>query len=249
MFDYNASGRKIYVPMESVEAYKYAEGWSEYAADIAAYDFENNVAITSGYLNGYEWVDLGLSVKWASYNVGATAPEEYGDYFAWAEISPKDEYTEHTYLYWTDHNSNGVWDDWENTMLEDIAGNPEYDAAAAIWGGGWRMPTLEEQLELRDNCTWDWILLNDTNCMQVTGPNGSSIYIPAAGHRYESGYYDVNGMGYYWSSTPADGTDFAANYLGIHWSDDGNTGYLTSHFTSDWSARIAGVSIRPVLDK
>ena len=98
-------------------------------------------------LNGHEWVDLGLSVRWATCNVGASVPLEYGDYYAWGEIETKMEYTEENSV------TSGV-------ELDDISGNPQYDVATANWGEGWRMPTEQELDELTDKCRLgDWRLL------------------------------------------------------------------------------------------
>lgn len=232
MFYINASGRKIYVPVESVEAYKSASGWKNYADAIVAYDFENNEVVdtelpTSGYENGYEWVDLGLSVKWASCNVGATSPEEYGDYFAWGETSPKAEYT------------------WDNSLtydvpMSDISGDPQYDAATANWGGSWRMPTYDEQEELLYDCTWTWISLNGVNGMEVTGPNGNRIFLPAAGFCCESWSSDARSTGIYWISTPYEDNDNIA-YSFYFNGESRNWGW-------ECDDRSFGQSVRPVID-
>ncbi|MBR3950407.1 MAG: hypothetical protein IKJ79_00615 [Bacteroidaceae bacterium] len=124
-------------------------------------------------LNGHEYVDLGLSVKWASCNVGATTPEGYGDYFEWGEIIPMEEC---------------AWDDC--ITLGDISGNPQYDAARAIWGGRWRIPTRTECEELLNNCTWTWSVQNGVNGYKITGPNGNSIFLPAAGSTEDGRYYN-----------------------------------------------------------
>ena len=174
---------------------------------------------------GKEWVDLGLSVKWATCNVGANSPEEYGDYFAWGEISPKDSYTSDNCLTY------GV-------SMTDIAGNPQYDAATANWGGAWRMPTMAEQDELRNNCTWEWTKLNGVNGRKVTGPNGNSIFLPAAGYRYGTSSSSVGSFGSYWSSTPYGDDGSSANRLYFESADYG----------WDWYYRYRGQSVRPVLE-
>ena len=212
----------IYVPAESVEAYKSAEGWGEYADTFVAYDFENNVVVDA---SNFEWVDLGLSVKWATCNVGATSPGEYGDYFAWGETSPKAEYT------------------WNNSLtydvpMSDISGDPQYDAATANWGGSWRMPTTTEMDELCYNCTWTWTSLNGVYGMEVTGPNGNSIFLPAAGYRNGSSSYYVGLYGFYWCSTPCEDGDDIAFSCGFH-----SEGRAWS-----WSCRDEGLSVRPVID-
>lgn len=186
----------------------------------------------------HEWVDLGLSVKWATCNVGANAPEEYGDYFAWSEISPKENYIIQTYQYWTDYDGDGSWDSGEFAELGDIAGNPQYDAATANWGGAWRMPTYSEQNELLNNCTWEWTTLNGVNGRRVTGPNGNSIFLPAAGSRLGTSSYNVGSNGDYWSSTPNEDDDYYAF----------NLYFGSGHYVWLWIGRYDGHPVRPVLE-
>ena len=134
---------------------------------------------SDGKHEGHGYVDLGLSVKWATCNVGATSPEDYGDYFAWGETETKSEYTEEnsaTYgLSISQLESQGYIDGAGNL-------NPQYDAAAANWGGDWRMPTVAEMWELINNCTWTWTTQNGVSGYNVEGPNGNSIFLPAAGY-------------------------------------------------------------------
>ena len=156
----------------------------------------NNVTATSttGTLNGHEWVDLGLpsGTKWATCNVGASSPREYGSFFAWGETKPKSSYTDDNYMYFSDPN-----------VLPASA-----DAATANWGAGWRMPTREEMQELKDKCTWTWM----SKGYKVTGPNGNGIFLPAAGYRGGSELYNAGTNGYYWSSSlSSDGTVYAWN--------------------------------------
>lgn len=148
-----------------------------------------------GSLNGHVWVDLGLpsGTRWATCNVGATNPEDYGDYYAWGETSTKSSYTADNYTYSS-----------TPTTLPSSA-----DAATANWGSGWRMPTSAEMQELIYNCTETWTTQNGVNGRLFTGPNGNSIFLPAAGYRYDSEIYDAGYYGYYWSSSL--GTDLA-NY-------------------------------------
>lgn len=150
---------------------------------------------------GIEAVDLGLSVKWATCNVGANSPEEYGDYFAWGETSPKEEYTEATYKY-----CKAIEDAWGEVTYEyedlgDISGT-QYDAASVNWGGSWRMPTISEMQELLNDCTWEKSMLNDVKGYLVTGPNGNSIFLPAADCRSGSSYGGAGTDGRYWGSMP-----------------------------------------------
>ena len=168
-------------------------------------------------------VDLGLSVRWATCNVGATSPEEYGDYFAWGEIASKRSYSQ---------NNSKTWEE----ELEEISGNPEYDAATAILGSDWRMPTKVECKELVDSCTWTWTTQNNIKGYKVTGPNGNSIFIPAAGSRSDMSLNNVNIQGGYWCSTPRNNDVFSADDIYIN-SDRYGIG-------SD--LRFNGRSIRPV---
>ena len=190
-------------------------------------DDEYPVILNSGILNGYKWVDLGLSVKWATCNVGANSPEEYGDYFAWGETSPKTTYTRENCK------------TYEKNMGDiDISGNPEYDAATANWGDDWRMPTKAEMQELIDNCTWTWVIQNGVKGYKVSSEeNGNSIFLPAAGYRYGSSPSYVGYNGYYWSSTPHELT-YSAYYL---FFDSSNGDY-------DWFYRYDGRSVRPVTE-
>ena len=180
-----------------------------------------------GEIAGHYYVDLGLpsGVKWATCNVGASSPEDYGDYFAWGETSPKAEYT------------------WENSVtfgeqMSDISGNAKYDAATANWGGSWRMPTNDEMQELVDHCEWEWTEVNGVNGSRVIGPNGSCIFLPAAGARGGSSLYDDGDHGYYWSSTPDDGgDDNSAFYLGF------DNGYGLVFW---YGNRYDGMTVRPI---
>ena len=196
--------------------------------------------ILTGSENSYTWVDLGLSVKWATYNVGATKPEEYGDYFAWGETEPKDYYDWSTYKwcrrkdekltkYCTESNYGTV----DNNTVLDSAD----DAATANWGGSWRMPTKAEQDELHNNCTWTWTTQNGVNGYKVTSnSNGNSIFLPAAGHRYQSSLYDAGSYGDYWSSSLKTNNPDGACSLYFNSSNVG--GYYYS--------RNCGQSVRPV---
>ena len=157
--------------------------------------------------DNHEYVDLGLSVKWATCNVGANSPEEYGDYFAWGET--KSESTQANSLTY-------------GKSLNDITGNPQYDAATANWGGDWRMPTYDELNELRTQCTWTWTTQNSVNGYKVTSKtNGNSIFLPAAGYRYGSSLNDAGSGGYYWSSTPHGYYDYFAYRLYFYSSSHG----------------------------
>ena len=163
-----------------------------------------------------EYVDLGLpsGVKWATFNVGATQPEEYGDYFAWGETEPKELY------------------DW-STYSE-----AEEDVATTNWGGEWRIPTQAEQDELRTECSWTWMTKNDVNGYKVVGPNGNSIFLPAAGYCSGGSFYHTGHKGFYWSSSLYTGNTRYAYYLSFTSND-------VSRYSND---RCYWQSIRPVYD-
>ncbi|MBO7324047.1 MAG: InlB B-repeat-containing protein, partial [Bacteroidales bacterium] len=157
--------------------------------------------------NGYEWVDLGLpsGTKWATCNVGATTPEGYGNYFAWGETSPKDNYEWSTYIYCngsktslTKYNIISSYGTVDNKTTLDLSD----DAARVNWGGNWRIPTGTEQDELRNNCTWTWTTQNGVNGYKVTSKtNGNSMFLPAAGYRYGTSVSSVGSDGSYWTSS------------------------------------------------
>ena len=191
--------------------------------------------------NGHEYVDLGLSVKWATCNVGASAPEEYGDYFAWGEVEPKEYYDWSTYKYGSDYDEltkycNDSYYGKDGFTDNKTVLDPEDDAATVNWGGAWRMPTKAEQDELRNNCTWTWTTQNGVNGYKVVGPNGNSIFLPAAGYMYEGTLYYAGSYGNYWSSslrTDIPGYAYSVGFGSdfVAWRSDG---------------RLNGRSVRPV---
>lgn len=143
-------------------------------------------------------VDLGLSVKWAAWNIGATKPEEYGDYYAWGEVETKIDYTEGSYKF-SIADSYGYYEYSLPGGENDISGT-NYDAATVKWGNGWRMPTKLEMMELVDESTFVWTTYNNIDGMRIIGPNGSSIFLPSAGMRDELGGANKGQAGYYWTS-------------------------------------------------
>lgn len=173
----------------------------------------------------HEWIDLGLpsGTLWATCNVGANSPEEYGDYFAWGETKPKDKYNEDTYTFM----------DNPSELLS------ENDAATANWGANWQMPTVEQMKELYDNCTQVWTQQNGVYGILVTGPNGNTIFLPAAGARWRDGLEYEGNSGAYWSSSISTIYGGGAYHL-----------YFAS-FYWDWGNdyRDSGDSVRPVRAK
>ncbi|MBR2500564.1 MAG: PEGA domain-containing protein [Clostridia bacterium] len=177
-------------------------------------------------INGHEYVDLGLpsGLKWATCNVGASKPEEYGNHYAWGETSTKSSYTI----------GNSVT---RGKKLNDIGGNPTYDVARKQWGSTWRLPTKAEFDELLSNCTWTWTTQNGIKGCKVTSKkNGNSIFLPAAGWRNGSSLLNQGTFGGYWSSTPHESYSGSAFYL-----DFSSGGHSTS-----WGSRLNGRSVRPV---
>ena len=161
------------------------------------------VSSSTGSISGHDYVDLGLSVKWATCNVGASSPEGYGDYFAWGETSPKSSY---------DSANSKTYG--KSSYNHDIGGDSSTDAARANWGGSWRLPTAEEFQELIDNCKWTWTTLNGKKGYKVVSKkNGNSIFLPAAGDRYGTSLYFAGEFGSYWSSTPYEDYSYGAYFL------------------------------------
>ena len=186
-----------------------------------------------------DYVDLGLSVKWATMNVGATKPEEYGDYFAWGETEPKSEYNWSTYKWCngssstlTKYNNKSSYGTVDNKTVLDL----EDDAAHVNWGGSWRMPTDAEWTELRTKCTWIWTTENGVTGRKVTGPNGNSIFLPAAGFPYDTNLISAGSRGLYWSSSlNTDYPDYA--YYVYFYSDNVDRSHV---------GRCSAMSVRPV---
>ena len=190
--------------------------------------------------NSHDYVDLGLSVKWATCNVGAESPEVYGDYFAWGETQPKSTYDWNTYKLFEGDSDNltkyctissyGTVDNKAQLDLSD-------DAARANWGGSWRMPTHDELTELRKKCSWTWTTQNGVEGYKVTSKtNGNSIFLPAAGYRDNSILNDAGSSDYYWSSSLNTVTPLDARYVSVNSSSVG----------WDYCSRYYGLSVRPV---
>lgn len=191
---------------------------------------------TNGTENGHEYVDLGLSVKWASCNVGATAPEKYGNYYAWGEVLPKRDYIWGTYKYYNGNSLTKYCTDSKYGTVDNKTTLEAMDDAAAYnWGGSWRMPTDAEWTELREQCTWTWTTRNGENGYEVKSKtNGNSIFLPAAGYRRDLSHPKVGYFGYFWSSS-------------LHDSEHSLDVYFNSDFIrSGMDLRSRGRSVRPV---
>ncbi len=182
----------------------------------------------------YNAVDLGLpsGTLWADRNVGADAPEAYGDYFAWGETETKDNYAWSTYKWCngsdrtqTKYCTNSSYGTVDNKTVLEL----EDDAAYVNMGAEWRMPTLTEQIELLDNCTWEWTTQNGVNGRKVTGPNGNSIFLPAAGYRYGSSLSSAVSYGYFWSSSLNESHPYGA-YMLYFYSGSYDWGYYGRYY-------------------
>ena len=190
----------------------------------------------------HEYVDLGLSVKWATCNVGATSPEDYGDYFAWGETETKDTYDWSTYK-WC-NGSNGTMtkyctDSSYGTVDNKTILNAEDDVAHVKRGGNWRMPTDAEQDELRTECNWEWTQLNGVNGYKVSSKqqgNANNIFLPAAGWCSVGEFKYVGSFGFYWSSTLYPVHDDSAYFLD----------FGSSYCYWSYDYRLRGMSVRAV---
>lgn len=175
-------------------------------------------------MNGYNYVDLGLSVMWADCNIGANALYDYGNYYAWGETYTKESYTP--------ENSKTI-----DKNIHNISSSYEYDVARRKLGSPWRIPTKNEFEELIEECTWVKGEVLGNSGYIVIGPNGNRIFLPAAGY-YSYDTID-SGSGYYWSSSGADdASTVTASFL-----------YFcpyTSSYRVDWTGRWDGYTIRPV---
>ena len=198
---------------------------------------------TSGYQNGHEWVDLGLpsGTKWATMNVGASSPSDYGSYFAWGETSPKSSYDWSNLKYCLgttgDKFSKYVTDSKYGTVDGKRELDLSDDAAYVNWGSGWRMPSKAQQNELREKCKWTWTTMGGHNGIKVVGPNGNSLFLPAAGFRNEGSLLNAGSNGYYWPRSLS--TSGGCSAYGLYFSS--SNVYWGSYY------RSSGQSVRPVL--
>lgn len=172
-----------------------------------------------------EAIDLGLSVKWSSHNIGASSPTEYGGLYGWGDITG------------TNHSENN--DEYPSANPPSSICGTEYDIATKEWGNNWRMPSQAEMEELAEKCTWVWTTVDGVNGMTVTGPNGNSIFLPAAASRTgEKVSNQVGKRGCYWSGTL--------------WSDNKFASHLYFYDNADRvqparsNRRYIGMSVRPV---
>ena len=220
----------------------------------SAWGVLKDLGATSPTVEIPEAIDLGLpsGLKWASFNLGATKPEEYGDYYAWGETEPY--YSSLNPLTWKDgkdcgynyssnswflsgvvvskYNDGSIEGNIDNKKLLDL----DDDAAHVNLGEEWRMPTRDEQEELKSKCKWEWCSINGVKGCRVTGPNGNSIFLPAAGYWEGTTHYSAESSGDYWSSTVSTYKSYYA--LNLYFS--------SSSCSCTSGSRPDGMSIRPV---
>ncbi len=202
---------------------------SEIAVDkVNQVDFLEKEVGGSASSTTHEYVDLGLpsGTLWATYNIGATKPEEIGEYYSWGETETKDFFNWSTYKwcisnnggldfltkYNSGHRYNGKIDNLQTLLSQD-------DVASAKWGSEWRMPTNEEFQELLDNCQYNWTEYNGVYGAKFTASNGNSMFLPVGGYYESSTIYDTNSRGFYWSSSLLNDYEFCA--LNVYFRSEG----------------------------
>ena len=216
-----------------------------YATNSVGTAYGDEISFETGAEPQDDWVDLGLpsGLLWAVRNVGASSPEDYGDYFAWAEIQPKSVYNWNTYIY-----TCGDYDDLTKYCNDSYYGCNGYadnltvlhasdDAATVNWGSDWRIPTEEEWEELLNHCISVWTMQNGVSGRCFIGSNGNSLFLPAAGYRWGDDLNQVGNFGIYWSSSL--GTSRPSNA----WYCDFSSGGIGTNILYD---RINGHSVRAV---
>lgn len=225
----------------------YYLNWLEIALSITAELNETRCARRAScklhnnlVVNGHTAINLGLSVRWASCNVGAASPGDYGDYFAWGEVAPKEVYTPDNYQFLKAERHNCA-------HMEDDISATAHDVAHELWGNGWRMPTTYEFNELLTECTWKWVVRKRTGCLrfsegyQITGPNGNSIFLPAAwlGMGTSIPNRIPNACGYYWSC-----------WLNVYFDSSAQCLFFSKNAIpcTFWEESYLGLPVRPVIE-
>lgn len=256
------SDGEVYSQNVDTKTYRAGKGY-RYVASLVAND------LTTGLENGYEWVDLGLSVKWATRNIGAVKAYDYGSYFAWGETEARTSgFNWNNYGFikegttvssniekyqWPDKKYDAIWYD-NQTFIGDGKSllDSEDDAARVNWGGRWKIPNSAEMKELIDNCTWTW--MSDYNNSGIAGYlvtsnkdgfTDKSIFLPAGGN-YTGNSINSNGEGVFlWTSSlyvsSYNSETISAYALNAEWWDVDDFEIGMSN-----SIRSLGLTIRPV---
>ena len=188
-------------------------------------------------------IDLGLpsGTKWACCNVDAKSPEDYGGYYAWGETEEKEIYNDVTYRYSSGEDTDG--DGWydKNGQYQSLGSSicgTQYDVAHMKWGGSWQLPDFDQIVELLDECEYEWTTQNGVKGQKFTGPNGASIFLPAAGSRSGTDLRFSGFLGNGWSGTQCTSINCYAFYLGF---GNGRAGWIANY-------RWGGQTVRPVAE-
>ena len=244
--------KKVYNEKGETTTFSNLKSDSKYYWRISYYDTRSGSYVNGSPINWFKTItlcpdenhphiiDMGEAGKWACCNVGASAPWEYGGYYAWGETEEKSDYGEETYLYFDlDAFKDGTnyYDCFKN-LGNDIAGT-EYDVAHVKWGDNWCLPNLA-QIEILNSCSSVWTSVNGVYGRKYTASNGSSIFLPAI--TYKSYNFGPSDCGFYWSSTQKDGSIYPINYSLVF----GRGFSIEDHFacSSYW-----GQHVRPVISE
>lgn len=233
---YKKDGGQIKIPYANLDS-------------IVTYSQQEEI-VQNEVIQGHECVDLGLSVKWATCNVGADSPEDYGDYFAWGETSTKSEFNHDTYKWYeyddknykskyTKYCTNSEYGKYDG---KDVLTSSD-DAATVRWGSKWRMPTKEEFEELDEKCTFTLSSPNGVLGCKVTGPNGNSIFLPFTGYIDDITSNERGTDGCYWGKSLdlTNKYNSTARYFNVYITNDNRgNGYSSNEF------RYYGLTVRPV---
>ena len=248
--------------------YVYYRNSANSSAQLYGYvKYQNETDYYYGQSNDYPLlydtlcVDLGLSVKWASMNIGAVAPQDTGGYYAYAELQTKRVYSQMTYTYCTFISSTCTtnYSAIEGDENANLSGNPDYDVATATWADGWRMPSQAEMRELVDSCQWTFTSLENVPGYRVTGPNGNSIFLPLTGCIMGSSCNTIigsnvpSGAAMYWTAEWSDATSYTGTghanawYLNLRPYDSSNPN--ASYWRVTTGSKYWGGQVRAVKDK
>ena len=192
---------------------------------------------TSGAFGGHDYVDLGLpsGTLWATRNVGADKPQEFGDYFSWGETQPKEIYNWDNYKHCKVDGGRTLIKYYATDNLTEL--QPEDDAAVANWGTNWCIPSYDQWKELEENTDATWTKFNGARGYLVTGPNGNSLFLPAARCRWQEDYEGFGDYGIYWSTSL---------YTGYNW-DAWTFTFDSDEFNVKHDYRGDGRSVRAVV--
>lgn len=246
--------KKFYVFLFIAASFSLTVHSQAYHYDVNGDGHVSSVDVTAlydyllGNVQQHEYVDMGLpsGTLWATMNIGASSPEDYGDYFAWGETSPKDVYGWSTYKWCNGStntltkyctNGNNGYNSYRDNKNEL---DPDDDAATANWGPEWRMPSIEQMQELNNNCSTVWTTRNGVDGMLFTSNiNGKSLFLPAAGYRSGSSFNYQGTDSYYWSRTLYTGNPNDACNMSVL---SGTVYWLQTYRTQGQSVRAVRVS-------